>query len=288
VLSLRRRRALLPYLLLLPGLAWLIVFFLIPVLTQSYVSLQTGNLAEGYQFDWVWSTYSDALSDYGEQFGRSFGYAAVATVLALIISFPLAYYIAFKSRRKNLLLLLIILPFFTSYLMRTTAWQTILNDDGFVVNTLQSLGVLDEEGRLLATRTAVIAGITYNFLPFMALPLYVSLEKIDRRLIEAATDLYASRWTAFRKVTVPLALPGIFAGSLLTFIPAVGDYINAQFLGTSRQYMIGNVIQSRFLSGTADYPTAAALSFVLMGVILVAVFVYAKLLGARNLTEAAI
>jgi spermidine/putrescine transport system permease protein len=171
--------------------------------------------------------------------------------------------------------------------VRTIAWQTILSDDGFVVNTLQSLGLLSADGRLLATRTAVIAGITYNFLPFMALPLYVSLEKIDRRLIEAATDLYASRWTAFRKVTVPLALPGIFAGSLLTFIPAVGDFINAQLLGTSQQYMIGNVIQSKF-NVTADYPTAAALSFMLMAVILVAVFAYAKLLGTRSLTEAAV
>jgi spermidine/putrescine transport system permease protein len=288
VFSLRRRRALFPYLLLLPGLAWLIVFFLVPTLTQGYVSLQTGNLEQGYQFTWAFNTYSDALSSYGEQFGRSFGYAAVATVAALIISFPLAYYIAFKSRRKNLLLLLIILPFFTSYLVRTIAWKTILADDGFVVNSLQTLGLMSQDGRLLATRTAVIAGITYNFLPFMALPLYVSLEKIDRRLIEAATDLYASRWTAFRKITVPLALPGIFAGSLLTFIPAVGDFINAQFLGTSREAMIGNVIQAKFLGGTADYPTAAALSFVLLAVILIAVFVYAKLLGARNLTEAAV
>jgi spermidine/putrescine transport system permease protein len=288
VLSLRTRRKLFPYLLLLPGLAWLIVFFLVPTLTQSYVSLETGNLEQGYQFNWAFHTYSDALSNYSGQFARSFGYAAVATVLALIISFPLAYYIAFKSRRKNLLLLLIILPFFTSYLVRTIAWKTILADDGFVVNTLQSLGLLSADGRLDATRTAVIAGITYNFLPFMALPLYVSLEKIDRRLIEAATDLYASRWTAFRKVTVPLALPGIFAGSLLTFIPAVGDFINAQLLGTSRQYMIGNVIQAKFLGGTADYPTAAALSFVLMAVILVGVFTYARLLGTRSLTEAAV
>ncbi len=286
-MSLKRRRALLPYLLLAPGLAWLLVFFAYPVLTQLYVSLEDGSLEEGYSFAWNWSTYSDAISQYGEQFVRSFEYAAIATVLAFVISFPLAYYIAFKSKRKNLLLLLIILPFFTSYLVRTIAWQTILSDDGFVVNTLQSLGILSADGRLLATRTAVIAGITYNFLPFMALPLYVSLEKIDRRLIEAATDLYASRWTAFRKVTVPLALPGIFAGSLLTFIPAVGDYINAQFLGTSRQYMIGNVIQSKFLT-TSDYPTAAALSFMLMAVILVAVFTYAKLLGTRNLTEAAV
>src|SRR3954466_4625174 len=287
MLSLRRRRALFPYLLLGPALLWLIVFYLVPLLSQSYVSLQSGNLEQGYTFTWAFNTYSDALSNYGDQFARSFGYAAVATVLALIIAFPLAYYIAFKSRRKNVLLLLIVLPFFTSYLVRTIAWQTILSDDGFVVNSLQSLGLLSEDGRLLATRTAVIAGITYNFLPFMALPLYVSLEKIDRRLIEAATDLYANRFTAFRKVTVPLALPGIFAGSLLTFIPAVGDFINAQFLGTSRQYMIGNVIQSKFLV-TTDYPTAAALSFMLMGVILLAVFTYAKLLGTRNLTEAAV
>jgi spermidine/putrescine transport system permease protein len=287
VFSLRRRRALFPYFLLLPGLLWLIAFFLVPVLSQSWVSLESGNLEEGFKFDFAFHTYSDALSNYSEQFGRSFAYAGIATVIALVISFPLAYYIAFKARRKNLLLLLIILPFFTSYLVRTIAWQTILSDDGFVVNTLQSLGILSGDGRLLATRTAVIAGITYNFLPFMALPLYVSLEKIDRRLIEAATDLYASRWTAFRKVTVPLALPGVFAGSLLTFIPAVGDFINAQFLGTSRQYMIGNVIQSKFLT-TSDYPTAAALSFMLMAVILIAVFTYAKLLGTRNLTEAAV
>jgi spermidine/putrescine transport system permease protein len=286
-MSLRRRRALFPYLLLGPALLWLVVFYLIPSLTQAYVSLEEGNLQQGYAFNWAFHTYSDALSAYGEQFARSFGYAAAATVLAFVIAFPLAYYIAFKSKRKNMLLLLIVLPFFTSYLIRTIAWQTILSDDGWVVHTLQNVGLLSHNGRLLATRTAVITGITYNFLPFMALPLYVSLEKIDRRLIEAATDLYASRWTAFRKVTIPLALPGIFAGSLLTFIPAVGDFINAQFLGTSRQYMIGNVIQSKFLVVT-DYPTAAALSFVLMIVILAAVLIYARALGTRNLTEAAV
>jgi spermidine/putrescine transport system permease protein len=286
-LSLRTRRSLFPYLLLGPGLVWLIVFYLVPVLSQGYVSLQEGNTEQGYAFNWAFHVYSDALSAYGDQFARSFGYAAVAAVCCLIISFPLAYYIAFKSRHKNILLLLIVLPFFTSYLVRTIAWETILADDGWVVHFLQHVGLLSSDGRLLATRTAVIAGITYNFLPFMALPLYVSLEKIDRRLIEAATDLYASRFTAFRKITIPLALPGIFAGSLLTFIPAVGDYINAQFLGTSRQYMIGNVIQSKFLV-VADYPTAAALSFVLMAVILAAVLLYAKVLGTRNLQEATI
>src|SRR3954469_24337432 len=285
MLSLRRRRGVFPYLLLGPGLLWLIVFFLIPVINQSYVSLESGNLEQGYTFTWAWSTYSDALSNYGAQFARSFGYAAAATVLALIISFPLAYYIAFKSRHKNFLLVLIVLPFFTSYLIRTIAWQTILSDDGWVVSFLQSIGLLSDDGRLLATRTAVIAGITYNFLPFMALPLYVSLEKIDRRLIEAATDLYASRATAFRKITLPLAMPGILAGSLLTFIPAVGDFINAQLLGTSRQYMIGNVIQSKFLV-VVDYPAAAALSFVLMGVLLIIVFSYVRALGQRGLQDA--
>ena len=185
------------------------------------------------------------------------------------------------------MLLLIVLPFFTSYIVRTVAWQTILSDDGFVVDAGQTLGLISGDGRLLATRTAVIAGITYNFLPFMALPLYVALEKIDRRLVEAATDLYASRAAAFRRVTLPLALPGVFAGTLLTFIPALGDFINAELLGSSRQYMIGNVIQSQFLE-LRDYPVAAALSFVLMAMILVGIVVYARLLGTRSLTDAVV
>jgi len=288
MLSLRRRRALFPYILLGPGLLWLIVFFLIPAVNQLYVSLETGSLETGYAFDWNWSTYGDAISKYQDQFFRSVGYAGTATVLAFVISFPLAYFIAFKAGRwRNLMLVLIILPFFTSYLVRTIAWQTILSDDGFVVNRLKDAGLVAGDGRLLATRTAVIAGITYNFLPFMALPLYVSLEKIDKRLIEAATDLYASRGTAFRKVTLPLALPGIFAGSLLTFIPAVGDFINAQLLGTSRQYMIGNVINSKF-NVVRDYPTASALSFLMMTIILLAVLLYARVLGTRTLTESAV
>ena len=284
-MTLRRRRALFPLALLAPGLAWLLVFYAIPALNQGYVSLQTGSLERGYVFDWNFDVYARAFDLYHEQFLRSIYYAGVATVLAFLISFPLAYFIAFKSGRwKNLLLLLIVLPFFTSYLVRTIAWQTILSDDGFVVSALQTVGLLADDGRLLATTTAVIAGITYNFLPFMALPLYVSLEKVDRRLIEAATDLYASRATAFRRVTLPLALPGILAGSLLTFIPAVGDFINAQLLGTSRQFMIGNVIQSKFLV-IVDYPAAAALSFVLMAALLVIIFAYVRALGASRLSE---
>jgi spermidine/putrescine transport system permease protein len=286
-LSLRRRRQLLPWLFLGPGLLWLIVFFAIPLLNQANVSLQSGDPETGYAFDWAFSTYTDAISDYDTQFIRSIGYSATATVLCLIIGFPLAYFTAFKAGRfKNLILLLIILPFFTSYVLRTVAWQLILSDSGWVVERLRDVGLVGEDGRLLASRTAVIAGITYNFLPFMILPLYVSLEKIDRRLIEAATDLYASRTTAFRRITLPLALPGIFAGSLLTFIPACGDFINAALLGTPRQFMVGNVIQSKFIT-ILDYPTAAALSFILMTFILVGVFLYARLLGTQNLTEAA-
>ena len=287
-LSLHRRRSLLPWLLLGPGLAWLIVFFAIPLVNQLNVSLQTGDPEAGYVFNWAFSTYADAIREYDTQFLRSIGYAASATVLCFVIAFPLAYFIAFKAGRwKTFMLLLIILPFFVSYVLRTVSWQLILADNGFVVDTLRSVGIVGDDGRLLATRTAVIAGITYNFLPFMALPLYVSLEKIDKRLIEAATDLYASRATAFRKVTLPLALPGIFAGSLLTFIPACGDFINAALLGTPRQFMIGNVIQSKYLV-IQDYPQAAALSFILMTLILVGIFLYARVLGARNLTEAAI
>jgi len=288
MLSLNTRRRLLPWLFLGPGLLWLLIFFLYPLLNQFAVSLMSGNPEAGYNLTWEFHNYTDAISDYKTQFGRSILYAGVATILCLIISFPLAYFTAYKAGRfKSLILLLIILPFFMSYVLRTVAWQLILSDDGWVVGVFQTLGLIDDNGRLLATSTAVIAGITYNFLPFMALPLYVSLEKIDRRYIEAATDLYASRATAFRKVTVPLALPGIFAGSLLTFIPACGDFINAALLGTPRQYMIGNVIQSKFLN-ILDYPTAAALSFTLMVFILIGIFLYARALGTRNLTEAAI
>src|SRR4051794_8032827 len=285
---LHRHRGLTPYLLLAPGMAWLAVFFLVPLGFLAYQSLQSGSIDFGYAFTWAWGNYGDAVRDYRPQFVRSLEYAGLATVNALVVSYPVAYWIAFRGGRwKNLLLLFIVAPFFVTYLIRTLAWETILADHGFVVHTLQDMHFLGSGGRLLATGTAVVAGITYNFLPFMALPLFVSLERLDRRLVEAATDLYASRVTAFRKVTLPLAAPGIFAGSLLTFIPAVGDFINAQLLGSANQYMIGNVIQAKFLS-TQDYPTAAALSFILMALILVGVGIYAKALGTRQLTEAAV
>ena len=287
-MSLNTRRRLLPWLFIGPGLLWLLIFFLYPLLNQAAVSLMTGNPEQGYDLTWAFSNYTDAISENSEQFLRSIVYAGIATILCLIIAFPLAYFTAFHAGRwKGLILLLIILPFFVSYVLRTVAWQLILSDDGRVVGFFRTIGVLSDDGRLLATSTAVIAGITYNFLPFMALPLYVALEKIDHRLIEAATDLYASRASAFRKVTLPLAVPGIFAGSLLTFIPACGDFINAALLGTPQQFMIGNVIQSKFLN-ILDYPQAAALSFTLMLFILVGIFLYARILGTRNLTEAAI
>jgi spermidine/putrescine transport system permease protein len=281
---LHRHRWVTPYLLLLPGLAFLAVFFLVPTYYLANTSLQSGDLFSGYVFSWAWDNYRDAVTTYKAQFLRSLEYAGLATVIAFVISYPLAYWIAFRGGRwKNLLLLFIIAPFFVTYLIRTIAWKTILGDEGFVVQTLQSLHVLGSDGRLLATSTAVIAGITYNYLPFMALPLYVSLEQIDQRLIEAAQDLYASKAKAFLRITLPLSLPGVFAGTLLTFIPAAGDFINAQLLGTPRQSMIGNVIQSKF-KVIADYPEAAALSFILMAGILVAVLAYTRVIGSERLT----
>ena len=283
---LHRRRGLTPYLLLAPGLAWLLVFFAVPLGFLAYQSLQSGTFDVGYSFDWAWGNYWDAIQDYRGHFVRSFEYAGIATVLALLLSYPLAYWIAFRGGRwKNLLLLFIVAPFFVTYLIRTLAWQTILADNGFVVSTLRDLHLVSSDGRLLATGVAVVCGITYNFLPFMALPLYVALEQIDHWLIEAAEDLYASRVQAFLRVTLPLSLPGVFAGTLLTFIPAAGDFINAELLGTPRQQMIGNVIQSKFKE-VADYPQAAALSFVLMGTILFAIIAYTRLLGTERATAA--
>jgi spermidine/putrescine transport system permease protein len=281
---LHRHRGLTPYLLLAPGLLYLAIFFAVPLGFLVHQSLESGNFDVGYSFTWAWGNYWDAIRNYKGHFIRSFEYAGVATGLALLFSYPLAYWIAFRGGRwKNLLLLFIVAPFFVTYLIRTLAWETILADEGPVVGFLRHIGVLGSDGRLLATSVAVVAGITYNFLPFMALPLYVSLEQIDQTLIEAAQDLYASRWKAFLRVTLPLSLPGVVAGTLLTFIPAAGDFINAQLLGSPKQHMIGNVIQSKFLELT-DYPAAASMSFVLMAAILVMVAAYARVVGTEKLT----
>ena len=267
---------------------WLTIFFVVPLGYLAYQSLESGTVDFGYAFTWAWGNYGTALRDYRPQFVRSIEYAGIATVIALLVSYPVAYWIAFRGGRwKNLLLLCIIAPFFVTYLIRTLAWQTILADHGSVVHTLQNLHVLGSGGRLLATGTAVVAGITYTFLPFMALPLYVSLEQVDPRLIEAAEDLYANKIRAFLRVTLPLSLPGVVAGTLLTFIPAAGDFINAQLLGGPSNHMIGNVIQSKFLE-LSDYPSAAAMSFILMGAILAFVAIYARIVGTEQLTGTAV
>ncbi len=281
---LHRHKGLTPYLLLLPGIAWLAVFFLVPLGFLGYQSLESGSFESGYTFTWEFSNYWNAITTYDEQLLRSFLYAGIATVAALLIAYPLVYWIAFRGGRwKNLFLILIVAPLFVTYLVRTLAWLNILADEGPVVNALKAIGILGSDGRLLATGFAVVAGITYNFLPFMALPLYVSLEQIDPRLLEAAEDLYANKRKAFLRVTLPLSAPGIVAGTLLTFIPAAGDFINAQLLGTPRQSMVGNVIQSKFLE-LIDYPAAASLSFILMALILIGLLAYARAVGTERLT----
>jgi spermidine/putrescine transport system permease protein len=285
------RRKLIPYWLLLPGILWLLVFFALPLVYQASTSVQTGSLEEGFKVTWHFATYWDALGEYWPHFLRSVLYAGTATVLCLILGYPLAYLIAFKAGRwRNLLLVLVIAPFFTSFLIRTLAWKTILADGGPVVDVLNTIGFLDvtswlgmtEGDRVLATPLAVVTGLTYNFLPFMILPLYTSLERIDTRLHEAAGDLYATPATAFRKVTFPLSMPGVVSGTLLTFIPATGDYINAELLGSTDTKMVGNVIQSQFLR-VLDYPTAAALSFILMAIVLIMVTVYIRRAGTEDL-----
>jgi spermidine/putrescine transport system permease protein len=329
------RRAVAPYLLLAPGLLWLALFFIYPAIQMFLVSLWTGNFETGYEMTFNFGIYPEALGQYWPWILRSIEYGGLATILAFALGFPLAYTIAFRGGAyKNVLLFLVIAPFFTSFLLRTISWKIILADDGLVLGPLKQAGLLDPGVRLLATPAAVVAGITYNFLPFMTLPLYVALEKIDKRLIEAAEDLYAGPWRpggtiagavvggivgvlvglimeysvpvmglggavfgaivgtflisqAFIRVTMPLALPGIFAGSLLTFIPAVGDFINAELLGNPQAQMIGNVIQARYLR-IVDYPTASALSFILMAAILIGVLIYSRLIGTEQLTGAGI
>ena len=281
-----RGRRVTPYLLLLPGLLWLGFFFLVPLFSLFMTSLQTrvpGTL-ESFQQSYRFQNYVDAIAEYHPQLLRSFQYAGIATIAALLISYPLAYCIAFKAGRwRNLLLVLVIAPFFTSFVLRTVAWRQMLGEEGPLLALLRNVGLVGDTDRLLNTPFAVVAGITYNFLPFMILPLYASLERVDPRLIEAAGDLYANGLTAFRKVTLPLSMPGVVAGTLLTFIPATGDFVNAALLGANaKTSMIGNVIESRFLR-VVDYPMAASLSFILMTIIVVLVSVYIHRAGTEEL-----
>ena len=281
----RRLSAVVPWLLLAPGLLWLFFFYVLPSIQMFTYSVSTGSIEEGYTLTLTADAYVEALTRFGDQFLNSIIYGGLATILTFLIGFPVAYTIAFRGGRyKNLILFLVIAPFFTSFLIRTISWKILLGDEGPILGPLKhTLGILPGGFSVLGTPVAQLAGITYNFLPFMILPLYIALEKLDPSLMDAASDLYAGRWQTFRRITFPLALPGVFAGSLLTFIPAMGDYINAELLGTPKTRMIGNVIQNRLLLQN-DYPVGSALSFILMAAILVAVAIYARALGTEQLT----
>ncbi|HET6534072.1 MAG TPA: ABC transporter permease [Actinoplanes sp.] len=281
------RRVLAPYLLILPGGLWLLLFFVVPMVTMLSLSLQQGDIVNGYVFTGHWQTYVDAISAYREQLFRSLVYGAVTTIVLIVVSFPVAYWIAFYGgRRKATYLFLLLLPFFVSFVLRTISWRYILTDDGFVLGPLKDIGLLGPSFHLLGTPFAVVAGLVYNFLPFMVLPVYVALERIDPRVVEAARDLYADPATAFRRVILPLALPGVFAGVLMTFVPASSDYVNSAVLGSSDTTMIGQVIQAQYLANS-DYPTASALSFTLMAVLLIGVFAYARALGTEDVMKVA-
>jgi spermidine/putrescine transport system permease protein len=275
-----------PYLLLLPGFGFLFTFFILPIINLAQTSTQTkiaGGDTGQYEQTLHFRNYIDAFVENKDQFGRSFLFATISTLLALAIAYPLAYAIAFKSGKyKNLLLVLVVAPFFTSFLLRTIAWKQILGEEGFVVPTLRSLGIISQSTTLTSTSFAVVMGMTYNFLPFMTLPLFASIDRIDPRTLEASGDLYANGYTTFRKVTLPLSMPGVVAGTLLTFIPAAGDYVNASILGDPTTKMIGNVIESRFFK-IVDYPTASALSFTLMAAILILVTLYIRKAGTEEL-----
>ncbi len=276
-----------PYLLILPGWMWLVLFFVVPTVVMLSVSTMTGNLADGFKQTFHWSTYRQGWDLYHTQFVRSIVYGLVATLLCLAIGYPVAYWIAFRGgRHKSTLLFLLLLPFFVSFVIRTQSWNFILSDNGMVLSPLKHAGIVGNSFHILATPAAVIGGLTYNFLPFMVLPIYVALERIDPALLEASADLYASKTKALTKVVFPLSTPGVFAGVLLTFVPAAADYVNAAILGGTKTTMIGNVIQTEYFTNL-NYPLAAALSFILMGALLVGVFAYARTLGTDDVLDMA-
>ena len=282
----RVKRQLAPYFLVLPGGLWLLLFFAIPMIFMLSLSLQQGDVVYGFRFTGHWQNYTDAISDYHTQLVRSLIYGVIATVALVLLAFPVAYWIAFYGgRRKSTYLFLLLLPFFVSFVLRTISWRQILTDEGPVLHPLKQIGLLPDSYHLLGTSEAVIGGLVYNFLPFMVLPIYVALERIDRALIEAASDLYASRREVFRRIVLPLSLPGVFAGVILTFVPAAADYVNAQILGGSGQVMIGNIIETLYITNS-QYPQASALSSILLGALLIGIFVYARVLGTRDVLDA--
>lgn len=273
-----------PYALLAPGGLWLLLLFVVPMVAMASLSLQEGSSLEGYRLTWHFATYPDVMSQYGSFLVRSLRNGAIVTVVALLLAYPIAYWIAFYGGRfKSVFLFLLLLPFFVSFVIRTVSWSFILQDDGIVFGTLKHLDLVSQDFRVIGRNFAVIAGITYNLIPFTVLPLYVSLERIDHSLVEAAKDLYATRVDAFRKVVLPLSMPGVFAAVLLTSIPAIGDYINAYVLGGPGTAMVGNQIQTLFLR-YRDYPKAAALAFILMAFMLIGAVIYARVLGTEEIT----
>lgn len=283
----RVKRTLAPYLLVLPGGLWLLLFFVVPMVTMLSLSLQQGDIISGYRFTGHWQNYVDAITDYRVQMIRSLVYGLITTVALVVMSFPIAYWIAFYGgKRKSTYLFLMLLPFFVSFVLRTISWRQILTDDGMLLHPLKEAGLLSPGFHILGTSYAVIFGLVYNFLPFMVLPIYVALERIDPRVVEAARDLYAAPMTVFRKVIFPLALPGVFAGVLMTFVPASSDYVNSAVLGSSGTTMIGQVIQAQALANS-NYPMASALSFFLMAVLLSGILAYAKALGTEDVMNAA-
>ncbi|HEX6678197.1 MAG TPA: ABC transporter permease [Actinomycetes bacterium] len=279
------RARLTPYLLGLPGGLWLAIFFVIPILVMLSLSLQSGNVEEGFRLTWHWANYSDSWTNFHTQFVRSIVYGLIVTLISLVLAYPMAYWIAFYGgRRKSTYLFLILLPFFVSFVIRTASWKFILADEGIVLGPLKDAGLLPHDFHVLATSTAVIGGLTYNYLPFMVLPLYVALERVEPSLVEAAYDLYASRAQAFRRVVFPLSLPGVFAGVLITFVPVTSDFVNNGILGGTQTTMIGNIIQTQYLTYN-EYPVASAMSFMLMAALLVGIFAYARTLGTEQVLE---
>ncbi|ETK33990.1 ABC transporter permease [Microbispora sp. ATCC PTA-5024] len=283
----RLRAALTPYALIFPGGLWLAIFFVVPTVVMLSLSLQSGDVVNGFAFTFNWHSYVDGIANYHDQIIRSVLYGLAATVIQIIVGFPVAYWIAFRGgSRKSVYLFLMLLPFLVSFVLRTISWQFFLSDNGLLLGPLKSAGLVPQDFHILATGVAVIGGLAYNFLPFMVLPIYVALERIDPRVLEAAQDLYAGRTQTFLRVVLPLSMPGVFAGVLMTFVPATSDYVNASVLGGTGNTMIGNVIQNQFLVNQ-DYPTASALSFTLMALLLVGIFVYARALGTDDVLEVA-
>lgn len=281
------RGRLAPYLMILPGGLWLAAFFLVPLVLMVSLSLQTGNLIDGFQQTLHWQNYTDGLGTYGDKLVRSLWYGLVATIACIVLAYPAAYWIAFRGgRAKSTYLFLLLLPYFVSFILRTVSWKLVLTDNGPILGPLRDHGVLPEGFHILDTGVAVVSGLAYNFLPFMVLPIYVALERVDPRVVEAAYDLYASRAQAFLRVILPLSLPGVFAGVIMTFVPVSSDYVNAEVLGGPQNTMIGNVIQTEYFNNSA-YPTASALSFALMAILLVGIFAYARTLGTQDVLEAA-